>query len=274
MGTFLRCLKYDAGAQKDTMDGVANTGRYLFATALAGFGLEHFIFMHSPFLGDVLPYTANGPLSALLIGAILLAAGLALASGRGACLAARVLGAALIVDFVVVHIPRMGGAPRDAAVRGLAFETLSVAAIALVLAPMVASPRSEAVSRGGLPGLGTTATSGRYLFGVSLVIFSLMHFMLTSLIASLIPGWMPGHVFLAYFTGAALVAAGLAIATGKLARLAGILLGVMFLIWIVTLHAPRVAHALTNGDEWTSLLVAVAMAGGGFILAEAFRGDH
>jgi hypothetical protein len=252
------------------MDGVAQAGRYLFVIALGGFGLEHFIFMRSHFLRMVLPYTATGPVSAVLIGAILLAAGLSLASGKGACVAARVLGAALIVDFVIVHIPRMAGAPRDAGLRGLAFETLSVAAIAFVLAPMVASPRSESVPRGGLLGLGTTAEIGRYLFAVSLVVFAAMHFMLTRFIASLIPAWMPGHVFLAYFTGAGFIAAGLAIGAGRLVRPAGILLAAMFLIWVVTLHGPRVAHAITNGDEWASLFVAVAMAAGGLIVARAF----
>lgn len=252
------------------MSAVGQAGRYLFVIALAGFGLEHFIFMHSLFLGSILPYTAKGPVSAVLIGGFLLVASLSLATGKGACVAARVLGAALIVDFLFIHIPRMAGAPGDASVRGLAFETLSIAAIAFVLAPWVTSPCSEGASRAGLLGLGTTAQIGRYLFAASLVIFSLMHFMLTSVIASLIPAWMPGHVFLAYFTGGCLVAAGLAIGTGKLARLACISLGVMFLIWVVTLHAPRVAHAITNGDEWTSLLVAVAMAGGGFIVARMF----
>ncbi|HEV2423588.1 MAG TPA: hypothetical protein VGZ29_02045 [Terriglobia bacterium] len=204
----------------------------------------------------------------MLIGAILLAASLSLASGEGARVAARLLGAALVLDFVIVHIPRMADAPGSSGVRGLAFETLSVAAIAFVLAPMAASPRSAAAPRDRFPGLG--ATVGRYLFAVSLVVFAFFHFMLIPLVASLIPAWIPGRVFLAYFTGAGFIAAALAIATGKLARLAGILLGAMFLIFVVTLHVPRVAHAIGSADEWTSLLVAVAMAGGGFIVAGLF----
>lgn len=252
------------------MDGVARAGRYLFAIALAGFGLEHFIFIHSKFLGNILPYTADGPVSAVLCGAILLAASVSLAAGKGACVTARLLGAALVLDFAIVHIPRIARAPGNAGIRGLACETLSVGAIALVLALMLAEMDSKVVRRGGILGPGATAQIGRYLFAVSLVIFGSLHFMRTRVIASLIPGWMPGHVFLAYFTGASLIAAGLAIAAGKLARLAGILLAVMFLIWVAALHSPRVAHAVTNGDEWTSLLVAVAMAGGGFVVAGAF----
>lgn len=264
------------------MDGVAKAGRYLFVIALAGFGLEHFLFIRSHFLGSILPYTADGPVSAVLSGAILLAASASLATGRGACVTARLLGAGLILDFVAVHIPRMARAPGAAGIRGLGFEVLSIGAIAFMLAPMFAAARSEVPAGNGRLGLSlrTTAQIGRYLFAVSLVIFGTLHFMEIPLIASLIPAWMPGHVFLAYFTGAGMIAAGLAIAAapaigaGEWARLAGILLAAMFVIFVVTLHTPRVAHAITNGDEWTSLLVPVAMAGGGLIVSEAFAGEY
>jgi hypothetical protein len=78
-------------------------------------------------------------------------------------------------------------------------------------------------------------------------------------------------LFWAYFCGIAFVAAALAIAANKMARLATILLGTMFFLWVVVLHAPRVAGALRNGDEVTSLFVALAMSGVGFILAGGGR---
>jgi hypothetical protein len=49
--------------------------------------------------------------------------------------------------------------------------------------------------------------------------------------------------------------------------MAAMLLGTMFLLWVVLLHAPRVAGAIRNGDEVTSLFVAVAMCGLSFALA-------
>jgi hypothetical protein len=33
----------------------------------------------------------------------------------------------------------------------------------------------------------------------------------------------------------------------------------MFFIWVAILHAPRVAAAPHNGNEWTSMCIAVAM---------------
>jgi hypothetical protein len=53
------------------------------------------------------------------------------------------------------------------------------------------------------------------------------------------------------------------------ARLGATWLGIMFLLWVLVLHAVRVAAALHNGDEWASLFVALALSGGSFILAQA-----
>jgi len=259
------------------MEPLVRFGRYLFAIALAGFGIEHFIFAHSPMLLKILPYTANGPVSAWLIGTGLVMGSLSFASGAGERLAGWLIGGLLIIDFLIVHVPRMAGALRDAGLRTGGFETLSVAAIALILAALSTSTArglASEKSTGFVPLRSrfdhVTAQLGRFLFAIALFIFGAQHFTLIPLIASLIPAWMPGHVFLAYFTGAAMVAAALSIATGKLIRLAGVLLAVMFLSWVATLHAPRVAHALHNGDEWCSLLVPVALAGGGLIVAERF----
>jgi hypothetical protein len=49
--------------------------------------------------------------------------------------------------------------------------------------------------------------------------------------------------------------------------------GLMFGIWVVTLHLPRVLGlygipgALHDPDEWSSLLIAVALSGGLWALA-------
>src|SRR5438445_10855342 len=47
-------------------------------------------------------------------------------------------------------------------------------------------------------------------------------------------------------------------------------LGTMFFLWVVLLHIPRVAGAIRNGNEVTSLFVAVAMCGLSFVLAGVY----
>jgi hypothetical protein len=49
--------------------------------------------------------------------------------------------------------------------------------------------------------------------------------------------------------------------------LAATLSGLMFFLWVISLHLPRVAAAVHNGDEWTSAFVALAMCGGSWVLA-------
>lgn len=104
---------------------------------------------------------------------------------------------------------------------------------------------------------------------VSLVVFGVQHFIYGGFLASVVPAFMPGRLFWAYFVGVALVAAAMGILTSMLARPAATMLGVMFFLFVMLLHIPRIIGNSTNGDEWTSGFVALAMCGGGWILATA-----
>ncbi len=64
-----------------------------------------------------------------------------------------------------------------------------------------------------------------------------------------------------------MMAAGAAIATGILARIAGIWLGIMFVLFFLTLHLPRVLAAIHNQDEITSMFMALAFGGISLIFA-------
>ena len=115
---------------------------------------------------------------------------------------------------------------------------------------------------------------GRLCFGLALPVFGLLHFVYRDYVASVIPGWIPAHMFWAYATGVAHIAAGAGIVLdvmGRGARLAAILVGAMFGTWVVILHAPRALAALDHRPEWTSLFVALAMCGGAWLLAGRAR---
>jgi uncharacterized membrane protein len=111
------------------------------------------------------------------------------------------------------------------------------------------------------------AVFGRYIFVFSIILLGVQHFMYAQFVATLVPAWMPGHLFLTYLTGIGMIATGLAIATGVLSRLASVLLGIMFLIIFVTLHVPRVLAQIHNADELTSAFVALGFAGASFTFA-------
>ena len=64
------------------------------------------------------------------------------------------------------------------------------------------------------------ARTGQILFGLALLPCGLSHFFYLDQTAPLIPSWIPFHVALSYFTGAAHFAAGIAILVNVLPRLA------------------------------------------------------
>jgi hypothetical protein len=113
---------------------------------------------------------------------------------------------------------------------------------------------------------------GCSLFALSLIVFGYQHYLYATFIATLIPAWIPGHLFWVYFTGAGFVVTGLAILVEKFgAQLFSTWLGIMFLLWFVLLHIPRAVTKNTR-DEWNSAFVALAMAGASFIVARVMPG--
>ncbi len=112
-----------------------------------------------------------------------------------------------------------------------------------------------------------TTTVARILFAVPFVIFGLFHFMNGAAMAGMVP--VPGGVFWVYFTGAAMVAAGVAILAGQYARLACLLLALLLLIYVVTVHLPGAIEG--NQQAITSLLKDLALAGGALAVGNQFR---
>lgn len=106
-------------------------------------------------------------------------------------------------------------------------------------------------------------TIGRYLFAIPMAIFGIFHFMRGGAMAGMVP--IPGGVFWVYLTGAALIAAAVAIMTGKLGGLAARLLAVFLLLTAFTVHLPAVMGG--NQDAMSQLLKDVALAGGALVLS-------
>jgi uncharacterized membrane protein YphA (DoxX/SURF4 family) len=114
-----------------------------------------------------------------------------------------------------------------------------------------------------------TQILGRIFVAMSLVVFGIQHFLYGGFVAGLVPAFMPGRLFWAYFVGVAFVAAAAGMLVELMARPATTMLGVMFFLFVVLLHIPRIVTHSRDGNEWTSGLVALAMCGGAWVLASA-----
>ena len=249
------------------MNWLPRLGRYFFAFAMGAFSVQYFLFLHHPeSLVNIPPYSVVRPLSGFLVGLGLLIAAVCIASGIRGALASKLLGAAFLLDFLIFHVAQLYSNLASGNLRTRAFETLTLAGAAFGLGAIFS--RKSSAPAGPVD---ATVNFGRLLVTVSLVIFGVQHFMYHTFIASLIPAWMPARIFLAYFTGAAFLAAALSFATGRLARVAGLLLALMLFIWVIILHAPLVAHSPHSANLWSSMFVAFTMCAVGLIIAESFR---
>lgn len=101
---------------------------------------------------------------------------------------------------------------------------------------------------------------GRYLFAIPMAVFGIFHFMNANAMADWVP--LPGGVFWVYLTGLALLLAAVSIIIRKHDRLACFLLGVMLLIFALSMHLP----GFLEGDQGatTNFLKDIALAGGAF----------
>lgn len=114
-----------------------------------------------------------------------------------------------------------------------------------------------------------TDNVSKYLYAVPFAIFGLFHFMNATAMAGMVP--IPGGVFWVYLTGAAHLAAAASIIIGKKTRLAGLLLGVMLLIFALSVHLPEViSSAGENASAMTNFLKDTALAGGAWVIAGRF----
>jgi hypothetical protein len=103
-------------------------------------------------------------------------------------------------------------------------------------------------------------------------VFGTDHFLAVQPIAKLIPTWIFFRSFWVAFFGVAFLCAGVSICLDFLQSWAWFGVGLMFAIWICTLHLPRVLGfygipgAPRNPNEWESLFIAMAMWGGPWAL--------
>lgn len=250
------------------MENLLKAGRLCFAISIVFFGVQYLLYGHfEGGLPIVPPWTPVPPVSAYLLGAVLIVCGLSIATLWHARYSAISLGTLLLLSFLFLHSLHASAVLHNGTDRTRAFEGLTLSSIAFVIAGLL--PKDDKRS-GPSANANWLILLGRFLFAISMIVFGAQHFMYAAYIATLIPAWIPFHLFWVYFTGTGFIAAGLCIATGILAPLASMSLGTMFLLWFLLLHAPRVAASPRNGDEWTSAFVALAIAGGSFILASAF----
>ena len=115
-------------------------------------------------------------------------------------------GVHVLLYVLLIELPLVVAKPMGLSVRTVFFEALAFGSSALTLAGTLPTRGS---SRRWDSVLDKLIKAGPCLFGVSSVVFGIDHFLVLAFIASLVPAWLPGHLFWAYLTGTAFIAAGM-----------------------------------------------------------------
>jgi uncharacterized membrane protein len=116
-------------------------------------------------------------------------------------------------------------------------------------------------------GLEKVVVFGPIFFAAPLAVFGVEHFLYARSISQIVPRWMPAHMFWTYFVGAALIAGGVGIALRTCTRIAALLLGIMFVCFVLMIQIPNVAASPNDRFLWAIVGRDLALAGGAFALA-------
>lgn len=226
---------------------LANIGRIFYGFSIAVFGVLTIVDRDFPyfFIPPKHDWATDHPIVIYIGGILLVLAGMAIANKLRVSIA---LGAVLLAIFCLYFIPYQLFQTHNA----LHFGTWENAAKELALAG------------GAWTLVNQTKKAGTIIFALTIISFSIDHFLFAREAQGYIPDWIPAHLFWMYFTGTALLASGVAILLNIKRELAAILLGSMIFIWVIILHLPK---ALTNKGEISSAFLALAYCGIAFIIA-------
>jgi uncharacterized membrane protein len=207
---------------------------------------------------------------AYLCAFISLACGIGLLWQRTEAVAARVVFASLTVWLLALRLPNLFFQTPVVLAAWTFGSTAVMVAAAWVLYVSLAGDRDR-------PGLGRFADDmgvrmARALYGLSLVPFGLAHFMYLDATTVLVPHWLPWHAAWAYLTGAAFIAAGLAVTVGVFARLAATLSTLQMGLFGLIVWIPRVLAGAVNDFQWGEFVVTCALTAGAWVVADSYRG--
>jgi uncharacterized membrane protein len=249
---------------------IASFGHAFFAVTMIALGIMGLI------KGGFVPIWSGVPKGlparvelAYLCAVVSLGSGIGLLWSRAAGIASRVLLAYLVLWMLLFRVPLIVGAPTSSGLWWACGEIAVMIAGAWVLVVWFASDRG-----GKGPGFATGEKAlaiARVLYGLGLITFGVAHFTFLERTVGMVPNWLPWHLGWAYFTGGALIAAGVAVVVGVWARLAAMLSALELSLFTLLVWVPIVV-AGPDADQWNEFVDSWALTAAAWLVADSYRG--
>ncbi len=142
---------------------------------------------------------------------------------------------------------------------------MSVAGVVFLALGAIVAGREVAAARG----LDKLIALACVFFAAPLGVFGAEHLTDAADIMQLIPAWMPAHLFWAYFVGVALIAAALSLSLQRYLRLTGLLVALMFFLFVLMMHIPGVVANPRDRFSWAIAFRDLSFGAGALALAGA-----
>jgi uncharacterized membrane protein len=248
---------------------MGHAGRVAYGVGVAGMGV---VVLLSGKLGSVFqpvpPWVPLRQWLAYVSGAVLLASGLALIAWKTTRLAALVLTLNFsLVWLLLLNLPNALAHPTVVGNwEGCGLNMTVVAGGWILFALSCRPPASRAARLLGESGV----KLARRVYAVGLPLVGLAHFLNAHAATQFVPVWLPLRIGWVYLTGAAHIAAGLAILLGVLPELAALLEAGQITVFVILTHVPAVYRAPGDRVQWAMLLYALAIAGSAWLVVATF----
>ncbi len=257
------------------MEALNKAGRYFYAIGITGIGLQNDFYkaFRPVILPDWPSWMHRFPMEATLAGALLFFAAIMISVGKRPREAALIAGGAMLLFFIVFHLPYMLFVSPNTSSPGAwsnALKLLALSGGAFVIAGSlpIKEPATNRISS-LYRFLDRFIPWGKVFFSITMIVFGIDHFLYPEFVSTLVPAWIPGHNFWTYFAAIALIGSGVCIILNIRVKLVALLLGLMIFLWFIFLHIPRAIIALPsdNGNEVTSVFEALAFSGVAFVIS-------
>jgi hypothetical protein len=248
------------------MTKISIPGKYFYTVAILAFGIIQIVAKN--FMKGLLPVPGYLPARIFFVNSLsiaFIALALRIIINKSAKISALILGFLLLLLFIFPHVVLLLSNIYDPNEWTVALEMLAICSGAFILAGIIEDKEAKETSPNAF--LKRMAKSGYYGFTLSVVGFSVLQFRYVHFVSTLIPAWIPFHIFFAYLVSFGFLGSGLSLLINKKVKLATTLFGLMFLTWVIILHSPLVIANLHLEPEWTSLFIALAMSGISFMIA-------